>query len=1008
MKELSTSTQIVILFTEHPLFGSLLIPYTAEPASDGRIRLIEQAFHASPEAIQEMSEAEQKAIDIASHYTEKYLMQVYSREKTIARFLQKLSKDPERVKSTIRPYIEKKLAEMVETIRAHHLALYQKQGASKLIFPHHSYRIHREPVSTSFAFEADKTHFSYRLNCAIEGTALDLTNLKPAIVLASNPAILLLGMDLYTFSHIEATRILPFTHKKSIQVSSAHLPKYIENIVIPTARYHEVSTSGFSLVEELPEHKAYLSIEENMANSLHLCLKFVYGDREFTPKESAEIKYFLPRKEGDSDTLLRYFCRNREWEEQVIHLLLDAGMQPADESHFELSAMASEKSLPEWLTRHRAMLEQNFCLTDTSERTFCLDEIHIEQSCDDGPDWFDLHITVIVGAFRIPFSRFRKHILEEKREFILPDGRILLLPEEWFARYANLIELGETGEKGIRIPHTFIGVVEDLLDSRRTIHLPDTLQSAELPPPNGLKATLRPYQQKGYTWMTHLHQMNLGGCLADDMGLGKTLQTLTLLQYIYRGVPENSSKSETTETIQADSTNYTHPDIHVDEMGQFSLFGDETLYNGTSETIQNKKTPPAQPLTRKPATLIVVPTSLLHNWRKEARRFTNLSTTEYNTKTRFRKGQPELYFKQYHLVFTSYGMMRNNIDTLSRYCFEYVVLDESQNIKNSDSLTFRSATQLRCNHRLVLTGTPIENSLKDLWSQFQFLQPGLLGSESEFTKRFITPIRQNDSRKEVRLRQLITPFILRRSKREVAPELPPLTEEIIYCDMSHEQDVLYRQEKNSLRNTLLQARAPGERHQSLTVLNGITRLRQLACHPRMIFAEFTANSGKLEQVIDTFETLRSEGHKVLIFSSFVKHLELIAAAFRERQWPYALLTGASTDRQEEIARFTRSEEIQAFLISLKAGGVGLNLTQADYVFIIDPWWNPAAEAQAISRAHRIGQDKQVIAYRFITQGSIEEKIIRLQEGKRKLADTLITDSDSLPPMSDKEWAELLS
>ena len=257
-----------------------------------------------------------------------------------------------------------------------------------------------------------------------------------------------------------------------------------------------------------------------------------------------------------------------------------------------------------------------------------------------------------------------------------------------------------------------------------------------------------------------------------------------------------------------------------------------------------------------------------------------------------------------------------------------------------------------------------------------------------------------------RLRQLISPFILRRSKQEVAPELPSLTEEVIYCDMAKKQNELYQHEKNSLRNILLEQTVE-KGQQPLIVLNGILRLRQLACHPQMILPGFIGESGKLNLIIETFETLRSEGHKVLIFSSFVKHLELVADEFRKRQWDYALLTGSSTNRPEEIARFSRDPRIQAFLISLKAGGVGLNLTQADYVFIIDPWWNPAAEAQAIARAHRIGQDKQVIAYRFITQGSIEEKIIQLQEEKRKLAETFITETDQLPTLTNQEWAGLL-
>ena len=514
--------------------------------------------------------------------------------------------------------------------------------------------------------------------------------------------------------------------------------------------------------------------------------------------------------------------------------------------------------------------------------------------------------------------------------------------------------------------------------------------------------------------MMNLYEQGFGGCLADDMGLGKTLQTLTLLQKIYsRNHDDSDTEKEDTELPKNKSgisVEYERNPIlksepvRIDEMGQFELFGDLTKENTLNKCEVSQRTAKT---TRKPSTLIVVPTSLLHNWKREAARFTTLSMAEYNSNSHYKEGHPEQFFNRFHLIFISYGTMRNKLDVLRQYCFEYIVLDESQNIKNSDSLTFRSAIQLRSRHRLVLTGTPIENSLKDLWAQFHFLQPDLLGNESAFTKQFINPIKQGNSRMELRLRQLITPFILRRSKSEVAPELPPLTEEIIYCDMPESQDEIYLQEKNSLRNTLLQLSPNKKQHQQFTVLNGISRLRQLACHPRMIFSDYEGSSGKLEQIIDTYRTLRSEGHKVLIFSSFVKHLELIAAEFHKYGWQYALLTGASTNRPEEIARFSQTEEIQAFLISLKAGGVGLNLTQADYVFIVDPWWNPAAEAQAIARAHRIGQNKQVIAYRFITKDSIEEKIIRLQEDKRLLAETFITDSESIPTLTDQEWIGLL-
>ena len=946
MKERPTNGRVIIVFTEHPIFGILLIPYIAERLNDGTLQLVEQAFHASSEAISMMSEAERQAIDIASYYTEKYLMGLYSREKTVSRFLHKLSKDPARIKNHIRPFIEKKLLEMLALIRENGLPFYQKQAGSKILYAHHAYHINPHDVEIRVTFHVDSKTFRYQLQCYYEGQSFSLSELKPVVVLTSSPVTLLLGMELYFFPHIESARILAFTKKRSISVDASQIEKYIDNIVIPIARYHEIETHGLNIMEEKCACEAILSFEDVTYNGQALQLGFRYRDQIFTPDSAIEMKKIVYRKTSGG---ICFFRRNMIMEEQAVQLLTDAGLQQLNNTYFSLSPKTPEKTLVEWINNHRELLQQSFHLINNAENArYSLDEIHIEQSCDNEVDWFELHITVVIGNLRIPFSRFRKHILEEKREYLLPDGRMILLPEEWFSKYANLLEMGIQTEKGIRLKHTFIGAVQTALGENGIKKIPAKQQIRKVAVPKTLKATLRPYQQKGFSWMVHLYKRGFGGCLADDMGLGKTLQTLTLLQYIYK---------------------------------------------------------PSAP--KQPATLIVVPTSLLHNWRREAKRFTALSMTEYNNTVAIDKKRPEKFFGRFHLIFTTYGMMKNNIDILRSYRFKYVVLDESQNIKNSDSLNFRSAIQLQSNHRLVLTGTPIENSLKDLWAQFHFIQPDLLGAESAFQKQFIIPIRQGNARVETQLQQLIAPFILRRSKKEVAPELPELTEETIYCDMTGEQNTCYEQEKNSLRNILLQHTQSTDRLHSFSVLNGILRLRQLSCHPQLIFPDYTGTSGKATQIIETFDTLQSEGHKVLIFSSFVKHLELLAEAFQERGWKYALLTGSTSNRSSEIAHFTDQKDVQAFLISLKAGGVGLNLTQADYVFIIDPWWNPAAESQAIARAHRIGQDKQVIAYRFITQNSIEEKILHLQDEKRRLAETFVADSESLPILSNEQWVDLL-
>lgn len=999
MREKVTSGQLIVVFTEHPVLGALLIPYMAETDHEGTLHLIEQAFHASEEATAHMSEAEREAIQIASHYTEKYLMSVYSREKTVARFLRKLSEEPEKVKNKIRPFIEKKLHEMLALICNDRLPLYQKQAGSKVLYAHHAYHINPRKVESRFTFSVDAESFEYQLQCFYDGHLLSLSEEKPVLVLTSSPATLLLGMKLYSFPHIESTRILPFTKKRSISVPVSQIDKYIDNIVIPIARYHEITTHGLEIREEERHCQALLSLEETICEEPLLSLHFSYADELLPPDAASEMKRFIYRKESGE---IVSFRRNRNCEEKAIQLLLDSELQQVSDTHFSLSPNAPEKTFTEWIFKYRSMLQSSFLLTNNEQNIpYCLDEIRIEQNSEEGPDWFDLHITVIIGNLRFPFSHFRKHILEEKREYLLPDGRMVLLPDEWFSKYSNMLTMGTSTETGIRLKRTLIGSVQAALLTSGFEGLLTKSDIPILPPPEGLNAQLRPYQQKGFSWMVHLYMQNFGGCLADDMGLGKTLQALTLLQSIYKPIRRE-------EIVPTPFNNGQEPII--DEYGQASLFSftsEEELLPAPQTLKKSTPTDGEKEPQRRPSTLIVVPTSLLHNWRREAKRFTTLTMMEYHSNMVISAKHPEYFFGRFHLIITSYRTMRNNIDTLKQYPFEYVVLDESQNIKNSDSLTFRAAIQLQSHHRLVLTGTPIENSLKDLWAQFHFIQPDLLGDESSFQKQFMAPIRQGNTRTETHLQQLIAPFILRRSKREVAPELPPLTEETIRCDMTEEQYAFYEHEKNSLRNTLLQQPKTLDRHHAFNILNGILRLRQLACHPQLIFPDYTGESGKIVQIVETFDTLRSEGHKVLIFSSFVKHLELLAEAFRQRGWKYALLTGATNDRPAEISHFTEQKDVQAFLISLKAGGVGLNLTEADYVFIIDPWWNPAAEAQAIARAHRIGQDKQVIAYRFITQESIEEKILLLQDEKRRLAEIFITDNDALPRLSEQEWVNLL-
>jgi SNF2 family DNA or RNA helicase len=361
-------------------------------------------------------------------------------------------------------------------------------------------------------------------------------------------------------------------------------------------------------------------------------------------------------------------------------------------------------------------------------------------------------------------------------------------------------------------------------------------------------------------------------------------------------------------------------------------------------------------------------------------------------------------FKNYDLVLTSYGITRLDIEILQKYFFNYVILDESQVIKNPTSNIAKAVRELKSRHKLVLTGTPIENTTMDLWSQMSFINPGILGSQTYFRNEYQYPIEKKaDESRSKKLGAIIKPFILRRHKSQVATELPEKVEHVQYSVMTPEQEKRYEEVKTHYREKIFKLiEQEGLGNSRFMILEGLTKLRQLANHPRMIEQGYSGDSGKLEDITHMLENAMAEGHKVLVFSQFVKHLDLVREYLKDNKIEYAYLDGSSTDRKEQVERFNRDPHIKAFLISIKAGGLGLNLTEADYVFILDPWWNPAVEAQAIDRAHRIGQKRKVFTYKFITRNTVEEKILTLQQKKLKLTQELITTEESFMKQLTKE------
>jgi len=408
------------------------------------------------------------------------------------------------------------------------------------------------------------------------------------------------------------------------------------------------------------------------------------------------------------------------------------------------------------------------------------------------------------------------------------------------------------------------------------------------------------------------------------------------------------------------------------------------------------------------ASLIIMPTSLIHNWQSEAKKFTpKLKVLPYTGTDRIKS---TAQFDKYDLILTSYGIARIDKELLNSYRFNYIILDESQIIKNPSSQIAKAVKMLNADHHLLLSGTPIENKVMDLWSQMDFANTGLLGGHAFFKKMFASPIERGvaDGTAE-RMYSIIKPFILRRTKEQVAKELPSKIQQVHYCEMEESQFKFYDETKSKYRNEILKSiTKQGFNKARFSILQGLMKLRQIANHPIMVDEFFRGQSGKFEEVVRMLESVTSEGHKVLLFSQFVKFLTLFRRYLDGTGLNYEYLDGNTRNRKDIIQNFQSNDEIKLFLISLKAGGLGLNLTAADYVFIVDPWWNPAVEAQAIDRTHRIGQDKTIFTYKFITKNTVEEKILALQKRKAALAEQFIVSEESFfKSLSEQDIKDIL-
>ncbi|MEM9111238.1 MAG: DEAD/DEAH box helicase [Planctomycetota bacterium] len=733
--------------------------------------------------------------------------------------------------------------------------------------------------------------------------------------------------------------------------------------------------------------------------------------------------------------------RNRRTEREAINTCISLGLRHINTPSGDTMLLAS-KLMPmvvsELISRGWSVLADQQLIRTAGPPSL---------SITSGIDWFELRGNVeFTGEDGRQHAIALPEILAAARAgrnmITLGDGSQGLLPTQWLEDHGLLTAMGEMQGDHLRFRSSQAAMLDALLDDNELVEVDDRFERVRerlrgfdgihpIDPADRFSGTLRPYQAHGLGWLAFLRRFAMGGILADDMGLGKTVQVLAMIQARKLGDAR-----------------------HLDQW--------------ENEESDNKATPGengSKPAAIAVPSIIVVPRSVVFNWVDEASKFApELRVLPYAGPDRT---QHHGNFDQYDLIVTSYGLMRRDIEELKLTKFDYAVLDEAQAIKNPQSQSAKAARLLHANHRLALTGTPIENHLGDLWSIFEYLNPGMLGSSSRFAEliraatggRGVTrradrlpiaapveldadsldsesaadeaagggeePPSQSDALGQVA--SAIRPFILRRTKQQVLTDLPAKTEQTIICEMEPEQRRVYDQLRAYYRGNLLSqldASNPngqptagnGLGQATFMVLEALLRLRQAACHPALIdktsavqFDRENAPSAKLDELEQRLDEIIDEGSKALVFSQFTSMLALIRKRLDQRGIKYAYLDGQTRNRKDVVQRFQTDPDLPVFLISLKAGGVGLNLTAAEYVFIMDPWWNPAVEAQAIDRTHRIGQKKPVFAYRLICEDTVEQRILELQSRKRDLADAVVGgEGNVLANLTRDDLEQLLS
>ncbi|WP_312079175.1 DEAD/DEAH box helicase [Chryseobacterium sp.] len=773
---------------------------------------------------------------------------------------------------------------------------------------------------------------------------------------------------LHLITSLDMLRVLEFfkSNREILLIHSSKFEEFKQSILANLEKYIKINYSYI-------KHATKKQLTENLFDGNVEKIIYLSDEKEYisiTPVMkygNVEIPVFSRKQIFDTDQNGNVFKVERDEKEEIKFTAVIMQQHPefAEQiEQYEYFYLHKDKFLDEnwfleafekWRNEEIVILGFN----ELKKNRLNSNKAVISIAVVSGINWFNAEINVKYGNQKATLKQLHKSIKNKSKFVQLDDGTNGILPEEWIKKLSRYFDAGDIYEELLRLSKSNFSEIKNLFDQEvlsKEVNaeidsynkaLSENTNIPETEVPAELNATLRDYQKHGLDWLNYLDDFNFGSCLADDMGLGKTLQIIAFI------------------------------------------------------LSQNKKQP-------KNTNLVVVPTSLLFNWQAEVEKFApSIKILTHYGPNRIKN---TTHFEGHEIILTTYGMLLSDIRFLKEFHFNYIFLDESQAIKNPNSERYRAARLLNSRNKIVLTGTPIENNTFDLYGQLSFAVPGLLGSKQYFRDIYSIPIDKfENTKRSIDLQQKIKPFILRRTKKQVAKELPDKTEMVIYCEMGEEQRRIYEAYEKEIREYVSATDERDLPKNSMHVLTGLTKLRQICNSPVLLRDEgqFNGDSAKIEVLMEQIEN-KSSQHKILIFSQFVSMLDLIKVELQQRNISFEYLTGQTKNRAAKVSEFQQNENVRVFLISLKAGGTGLNLTEADYVYLVDPWWNPAVENQAIDRCYRIGQKKNVIAVRLICPNTVEEKIMKLQQSKKELANDLIsTDTSVFKKLSKQDLMGLL-